>query len=57
MAKDVYWPVHNKTYRDWRAAHNRGGDFMVYTKPRLIKLDKPIVLKIDTVCRAVPTDQ
>ncbi|WP_252426323.1 DUF6402 family protein [Burkholderia multivorans] len=57
LAKDVYWPVHNKTYRDWRAAHNRGGDFMVYTKPRLIKLDKPIILKIDTVCRAVPTDQ
>ncbi|MCA7888877.1 DUF6402 family protein [Burkholderia contaminans] len=57
LAKDVYWPVHNKTYRDWRSAHNRGGDFMVYSKPRLIKLDKPIILKIDTVCRTLPPEQ
>jgi len=57
MAKDVYWPVHNKTYREWRAAHNRGGDFMVYTKPKLIKLDKPIILKFDTVCRPIPAEQ
>lgn len=57
LAKDVYWPVHNKTYRDWRSAHNRGGDFMVYSKPRLIKLDKPIILKIDTVCRTLPAEQ
>ncbi|HGO6128888.1 TPA: DUF6402 family protein [Burkholderia cepacia] len=57
LAKDVYWPVHNKTYRDWRSAHNRGGDFMVYTKPKLIKLDKPIILKIDTICRTLPAGQ
>lgn len=57
LAKDVYWPVHNKTYRDWRSAHNRGGDFMVYTKPKLIKLDKPIILKIDTICRTLPAEQ
>lgn len=57
MAKDVYWPVHNKTYRDWRAVHNRGGDFMVYSKPKLIKLDKPIILKFDTVCRTIPAEQ
>ncbi|WP_423383651.1 DUF6402 family protein [Burkholderia sp. LMG 32019] len=57
MAKDVYWPVHNKTYRDWRAAHNRGGDFMVYSRPKLVKLDKPIVLKFDTVCRPIPAEQ
>lgn len=57
LAKDVYWPVHNKTYRDWRAAHNRGGDFMVYSRPKLVKLDKPIVLKFDTVCRPIPAEQ
>ncbi|WP_321938150.1 DUF6402 family protein [Burkholderia cepacia] len=56
LAKDVYWPVHNKTYRDWRSAHNRGGDFMVYSRPKLIKLDKPIILKFDTVCRTVPAE-
>ncbi|WP_241239188.1 DUF6402 family protein [Burkholderia stagnalis] len=57
MAKDVYWPVHNRTYRDWREAHNRGGDFMVYSRPKLVKLDKPIVLKFDTVCRPIPAEQ
>ncbi|QTD94880.1 DUF6402 family protein [Burkholderia anthina] len=57
LAKDIYWPVHNKTYREWRSAHNRGGDFMVYSKPRLIKLDKPIILKFDTVCRTIPAGQ
>ncbi|KUZ76876.1 DUF6402 family protein [Burkholderia ubonensis] len=57
MAKDVYWPVHNKTYRDWRAAHNRGGDFMVYSRPKLVKLDKPIILKFDTVCSPIPAEQ
>ncbi|HIE1295313.1 MULTISPECIES: DUF6402 family protein [Burkholderia] len=57
MKKDVYWPVHNKTYRDWRAIHNRGGDFMVYSRPKLVKLDKPIVLKLDTVCKPIPAEQ
>ncbi|MGT0250816.1 DUF6402 family protein [Burkholderia pyrrocinia] len=57
LAKDVYWPVHNKTYRDWRSVHNRGGDFMVYSKPKLIKLDKPITIKIDTICRTLPAEQ
>ncbi|WP_174954916.1 DUF6402 family protein [Burkholderia lata] len=57
LAKDVYWPVHNKTYRDWRSAHNRGGDFMVYSRPKLIKLIKPIILKFDTVCRTIPAEQ
>ncbi|PMS12625.1 hypothetical protein FNF07_17105 [Trinickia caryophylli] len=56
LAKDVYWPVHNKTYREWRSAHNRGGDFIVYSKPKLIKLDKPIALKFDTVCRTIPAE-
>ncbi|WP_409333854.1 DUF6402 family protein [Burkholderia sp. Bp8963] len=37
--------------------HNRGGDFMVYSEPKLINLDKPIILKIDTVCRTIPTEQ
>ncbi|WP_175818866.1 DUF6402 family protein [Burkholderia sp. BCC0419] len=35
----------------------RGDDFVVYSKPKLIKLDKPIILKIDTVCRTIPAEQ
>lgn len=42
-AKDaVLYPVINKDYRDWRAKHNQGGDFMIYTRPIGVKLDSPI---------------
>lgn len=29
---------------------------MVYSKPKLIKLDKPIILKIDTVYRTISAE-
>lgn len=52
IEKDVYWPVYNRTYNEWREKHNRGGDFMIYSKPQLYKLKKPIIIKLDTICRA-----
>lgn len=30
---------------------------MVYTEPMLIKLSKPITLKIDTICKTLPAEQ
>lgn len=38
----VLYPVTNKDYRDWRAKHNQGGDFMIYTDRINVKLDSPI---------------
>lgn len=38
----VLYPVTNKDYRDWRAKHNQGGDFMIYTDRLNVKLDSPI---------------
>jgi hypothetical protein len=38
----VLYPVTNKDYRDWRAKHNQGGDFMIYTDRVNVKLDSPI---------------
>ncbi|MEB2558741.1 DUF6402 family protein [Burkholderia cenocepacia] len=49
--KNVYYPVYNKSYNEWREKHNRGGDFMVYSKPELVKLSKPIQFKLETICR------
>ncbi|PMS17690.1 hypothetical protein C0Z18_19760 [Trinickia dabaoshanensis] len=49
--KDVYWPVYNRTYNEWRAKHKRGEDFMIYSKPELRKLKTPIVIKLETICR------
>ena len=51
LSKNVYYPVYNKSYNEWREKHNRGGDFMIYSKPRLLKLDKPIQFKLETICR------
>lgn len=38
----VLYPVTHKDYRDWRAKHNQGGDFMIYTDRLSVKLDVPI---------------
>ncbi|MCO8321134.1 DUF6402 family protein [Burkholderia cenocepacia] len=51
VKKDVYWPVYNRTYNEWRSKHNRGEDFMIYSNPQLFKLTKPIIIKLETICR------
>ena len=49
--QDVYFPIYNKNYREWRDKHNRGGDFMIYSKPKYMKLKKPIKFSLETLCR------
>ncbi|MGM3274979.1 DUF6402 family protein [Ralstonia sp. 24A2] len=51
LERNVYYPVYNKSYNEWRQKHNRGGDFMIYSKPQLLKLSKPIQFKLETICR------
>ncbi|AMB88385.1 hypothetical protein AWM79_22230 [Pseudomonas agarici] len=51
LVKNVYYPVYNKSYNEWREKHNRGGDFMIYSKPQLFKLKKPIQMKLEQICR------
>ncbi len=51
IKKDVYWPIYNRTYNEWREKHNRGEDFMIYSKPQLFKLAKPIIIKLGIICR------
>nr|WP_257030304.1 DUF6402 family protein [Paraburkholderia bryophila] len=53
MKRDVYWPVYNSTYNRWREKHNRGGDFMVYSMPKYVKLDRPIEVGVGVICRPV----
>nr|WP_230956732.1 DUF6402 family protein [Burkholderia cepacia] len=52
LEKNVYYPVYNKTYNEWREKHNMGSDFMIYSKPLLLKLRNPISIKLDAICRA-----
>lgn len=49
--KDMYFPIYNKTYNEWREKHNQGGDFMIYSKPKYMKLRKPIKFDLETICR------
>jgi hypothetical protein len=51
LEKNVYWPVYNRSYNEWREKHSRGGDFMIYSNPQLYKLKKPIIIKLETICR------
>ncbi|UZJ60832.1 DUF6402 family protein [Pseudomonas sp. KU26590] len=51
IEKDIYWPVYNKSYNEWREQHARGGDFMIFSEPKLYKLKKPISFKLDRICR------
>ncbi|WP_237741841.1 DUF6402 family protein [Herbaspirillum rubrisubalbicans] len=52
---DVYFPVFNADYNRWREIHQRGGDFMVYSKPVYLKLKKPIDIKLGEICRLEPS--
>jgi hypothetical protein len=48
---EVYYPVRNRDYRQWRKVKQRGGDFLIMTEPKLIRLDQPIVLGLAEVCK------
>lgn len=40
------YPVSNKSFRDWRAKHVQGGDFIAYTKPKHLRLTKDILVSL-----------
>jgi len=48
--KYTYYPVRNSDYVNWRAMHNRGGDFLIYSDLKLIELDNPIFIDLGEVC-------
>lgn len=43
----VYYPVRNRDYRDWQLEHNQGGDLILYSDRRLMRLPSPIVVEFD----------
>lgn len=42
----IMYPVSNASYREWRERHHQGGDFLAYTPPKRIPLEKAIVLDL-----------
>ncbi|TKC92682.1 hypothetical protein FAZ69_00200 [Trinickia terrae] len=38
----VYYPVRNRSFREWQLKHQRGGDFIIYSDWKTVRLEKPI---------------
>lgn len=51
VEKEVFYPVRNRDYREYRTKHDRGGDFVIYSDLRLIKLTKPYTFILEELCR------
>ncbi|WP_179949113.1 DUF6402 family protein [Burkholderia sp. RF4-BP95] len=39
---NLYYPVHNSDFRAWQKKHGRGGDFILFSEKKFVRLDKPI---------------
>ena len=46
----VYYPIRNRDFRAWRSKFKRGGDIMVYSAPKKIKLAEPITITLERIC-------
>lgn len=51
LGRDVYYPVRNRDFQDWRTKKGRGGDFLIYSDRKLVKLDAPIFLDMGEICQ------
>lgn len=49
--QDVYYPVYNGDYNAWREKYNRGGDFLIYSDRRRVRLPKTIRFTLEEICR------
>ena len=49
--QDVYYLVRNSDYHKWREKFGRGGDFVIYTQPKKIKLPKSIKFTLEETCK------
>ncbi len=49
--KQVFYPVRNRDFRNWRDLKNRGGDFVIYSNCEKVKLTNPISIDLGEVCR------
>ncbi len=47
---EVFYPLRNQHFQSWRDLKGRGGDFLIYSNLKLIKLDRSIELDLGEVC-------
>ena len=46
VKSELYYPVRNKDFREWAIKHQRGGDFVVLTKPQYVPVYPPITIML-----------
>jgi hypothetical protein len=42
----ILFPVKNSDFRDWQLKHNHGGDYMIYSDRKIIRLKRSIMLPL-----------
>ncbi|MFC5610137.1 DUF6402 family protein [Variovorax soli] len=42
----IYYPVRNRSFRDWQMKHRQGGDFIAYSNVRWVNLNTPIRVQL-----------
>ena len=47
LSDDIYYPVRNRDYNEWREKHHKGGDLIVFSNKQLVPLKEPIILKFE----------
>lgn len=43
----VYYPVRNKDYRIWQMKNKQGGDIVLYSDRRSVRLNPPKIIEFD----------
>jgi len=51
--RQVYYPIRNRDFRAWRELKGRGGDFLIFSDMKLVKLERPIALDLGITERVV----
>ncbi|CAG9170724.1 hypothetical protein LMG23992_01766 [Cupriavidus laharis] len=44
--RGIYYPIRNKDYRDWQLKHKQGGDLLLYSNMRRVKLSRPLTVEV-----------
>ncbi|RQS22728.1 hypothetical protein DIE03_29000 [Burkholderia sp. Bp8992] len=42
---NIYYPIRNKSFREWQLRHQRGGDFVIFSDYRCVTLSHPIEIE------------
>lgn len=48
--KEVFYPVRNRNFENWRKVKKRGGDFKIFSNLEKVKLPRPIVIDLGEIC-------